>query len=66
MPRIWRFVILTFFVLCLSACSVPEKPTKAVVQQAIALQAEQIQQDLLQQLSPGKPSCLKLALAMSK
>ncbi|NJL85776.1 MAG: hypothetical protein HC886_07015 [Leptolyngbyaceae cyanobacterium SM1_1_3] len=54
---------MTFFVLCLSACSVPEKPTKAVVQQAIALQAEQIQQDLLQQLSPGKTELPKISVS---
>ncbi|MFE4108205.1 hypothetical protein [Almyronema epifaneia] len=64
MPRIWRFVVLVGCILSLSACSFwQEGPTKAVVQQAIALQAQQIQQDLLQQLSPKSTELPKLSIS---
>ncbi|NEQ32803.1 MAG: hypothetical protein F6K04_17660 [Leptolyngbya sp. SIO4C5] len=64
MPRVWRFVVLVSCILCLSACSFwQEGPTKAVVQQAIALQAQQIQQDLLQQLAPRQTELPKIKIS---
>ena len=59
-----RTVLPVLLVLCLTACGLSDEPSKSLVRSAIALQLNQTQQELVQQLAAyGRPANKPLTLS---